>query len=183
MKTKLLLSFILLITNVANAQLFKVSDQGAILNNSSTDQRCILDDKSKLVWEVKLASKGLQNTINTYTWFDGKTGILNGDYSHNCHWATECNTKNYVKAVNSIKLCQQINWRLPTEAELKTLMLYGDEDLLINQQFFPNTQLKSYWSSDQLNDDIAIDVPFFYGGSKSADKSFDAYVRLVTNAN
>jgi hypothetical protein len=62
-------------------------------------------------------------------------------------------------------------------------MLYGDEDLLINQQFFPNTQLKSYWSSDQLNDDIAIDVPFFYGGSKSADKSFDAYVRLVTNAN
>ena len=100
MKTKLLLSFILLITNVANAQLFKVSDQGAILNNSSTDQRCILDDKSKLVWEVKLASKGLQNTQNTYTWFDGKTGILNGDYSHNCHWASECNTKNYVK--NSI---------------------------------------------------------------------------------
>jgi hypothetical protein len=34
-----------------------------------------------------------------------------------------------------------------------------------------------------VNTQIAVDVPFFYGGSKSSDKSFDAYIRLVTDAN
>jgi len=43
--------------------------------------------------------------------------------------------------------------------------------------------LKSYWSSNQLSNNIAIDVPFYYGGSQSSDKSFDAYVRLVSDAN
>jgi len=26
-------------------------------------------------------------------------------------------------------------------------------------------------------------VPFYYGGSQGSDKSFDAYVRLVSDAN
>ena len=183
MKLNILFLILTLITSVASAQLFKVSDQGAILNNTSSKHRCVLDDQSKLVWEVKLAAKGLQNTQNTYTWFDGHSGVQNGDYSHNCHWAEQCNTQAYVESINKINLCKQSTWHLPTEAELKTLLVYGDEDLLINQDFFPKTQLKSYWSSDQLNTHIAIDVPFFYGGSKSSDKSFDAYVRLVSDAN
>jgi hypothetical protein len=172
-----------LLASGANAQLAKMSDQGEVLYQKDATHRCVLDDKNKLIWEVKLANKGLQNTQNTYTWFDNVTGEANGDYSHNCHWASACNTQAYVKAVNDIKLCQQSNWRLPRESELRTLLVYGDEDLLINQTYFPNTQLKSYWSSGQVNDQIAVDVPFFYGGSKSADKSFDAYIRLVTDAN
>ncbi len=183
MSTKFLFLFTALITTVANAQLVKLSNQGAILNSASVEQRCVLDANSKLIWEVKLTPKGLQNAKNVYTWFDGKTGTRNGEYSHQCDWGKECNTSAYVKAINAIKLCQQTNWRLPTEAELKTLLLYGDEDLLINQKFFPNTQLKSYWSSSQLNKNIAIDVPFFYGGSQSSDKTFDAHVRLVTDVN
>ena len=169
--------------SMVNAKLFKLSDRGLILSNTSVEHRCVLDDQSKLVWEVKLSAKGLQNTQNTYTWFDGKTGTKNGDYSHNCHWAESCNTQAYVQAIGGINLCQQTKWRLPTQAELKTLLVYGDNDLLIDQQFFPNTQLKSYWSSNQLNDHIAVDVPFYYGGSESSDKSFDAYVRLVSDAN
>jgi hypothetical protein len=169
--------------STASAQLFKISNQGGILNGSSSEFRCVLDDQSKLVWEVKLNTKGLQNKQNTYTWFNGQSGTSNGDYSHNCHWTQECNTQAYVDAIKNSKLCKQKKWRLPTESELRTLLVYGDEDLLINQDFFKNTQLKSYWSSDQVNSDIAIDVPFFYGGSKGSDKSFDAYVRLVSDAN
>jgi hypothetical protein len=183
MKLSLIFLVLTSIISAANAQLFKVSDRGGILKNTSSEQRCVLDDRSKLVWEVKLTTKGLQNTQNTYTWFNAKSGIQNGDYSHNCHWSESCNTQAYVKALKDIKLCQQSNWRLPTQAELKTLLVYGDNDLLINQKFFPNTQLKSYWSSDELSTNIAIDVPFYYGGSQGSDKSFDAYVRLVSNAN
>ncbi|MBT7127959.1 MAG: DUF1566 domain-containing protein [Candidatus Thioglobus sp.] len=183
MKFSFIFFILIITTNAANAQLFKVSDQGNILNQKNLDHRCVLDDRSKLVWEVKLKEKGLQNTNNTYTWFDGKTGTKNGDYSHNCHWAETCNTQSYIKQINKINLCKQTQWRLPTEAELRTILVYGDEDLLINQAYFPNTQLKSYWSSNQVNTQIAVDVPFFYGGSKSSDKSFDAYIRLVTDAN
>lgn len=167
----------------AYAQLIKVSGQGHILKKSDTNHRCVIDDQSELVWEVKLVEKGLQDTNNTYTWFDGKSGVENGDYSHNCHWGENCNTQAFINAFNTEKLCQQTTWRLPSEKELKTLLLYGDDALLIDKDFFPNTKLKSYWSSSEQDVNVAIDVPFFYGGSKSSDKSFDAHIRAVSNAN
>lgn len=183
MKHNILFFFLFLLMSSASAQLFKISQEGVVVGGTSSDYRCVLDNKTNLLWEVKLDSIGLQNTKNTYTWFDGRSGVANGDYSHNCHWSKSCNTQAYVDAIKNSKLCKQKKWRLPTESELRTLLVYGDEDLLINQDFFKNTQLKSYWSSDQVNGDIAIDVPFFYGGSKGSDKSFDAYVRLVSDAN
>jgi hypothetical protein len=183
MKFKFLFVVGLSIMSVSNAQLFKVSNQGNILSSVSLNHSCVLDDNSQLMWEAKLNTKGLQNSKNTYTWFDTKTGTENGDYSHNCNWTKGCNTQAYVNAINTAKLCKQNNWRLPTEDELRTLLVYSDDDLLIDKNFFQHTQLKSYWSSDQQNTDIAIDVPFFYGGSKSSDKSFDSYVRLVRDVN
>ncbi len=175
------LSFFIYILT-ANAQLIKVSAQGNILESESKNHRCVLDQQSKLVWEVKLNDKGLQNTDNTYTWFDGKSGTDNGNYSRHCHWGKNCNTQAFINALNTTKLCKQSTWRLPSESELRTLLIYGDNDLLINPYFFPNTKRKSYWSADEQDVNIAIDVPFFYGGSKSSDKSFDAYIRAVSDA-
>ncbi len=172
---------IVIISLTANAKLYKISPRGDVLKNNAQDFICILDDKSKLIWEVKTNNKGLQNTANTYTWFDGKTGVENGDYSHNCNWGNNCNTRAYIKALNASNLCKQSNWRLPSESELKTLLIYGDENPLINTNFFPNTKLKTYWTIDEIDENIAIDVPFFYGGVKSSDKSFDAHIRAVAN--
>jgi hypothetical protein len=46
--------FINLILSIGiNAKLFKVSDQGNILKHNAQDWSCVLDDQSKLVWEVK----------------------------------------------------------------------------------------------------------------------------------
>ncbi len=169
-------------TLIVNAQLIKVSERGNILKSGAKDHRCVLDQQSKLVWEVKLNDKGLQDTNSSYTWFDGQSGVSNGGYSYRCHWGKNCNTQTFINALNIVKLCKQNTWRLPSESELRTLLLYGDNDLLINLLFFPNTKRKSYWSADELDTNIAIDVPFFYGGSKSSDKSFDAYIRAVSNA-
>jgi hypothetical protein len=175
------LSFFIYIL-AANAQLIKVSAQGNILDRQAKNHRCVLDNQSKLAWEVKLSNKGLQDSNNTYTWFDGKSGVNNGDYSHHCHWGKNCNTQTFIDALNQTKLCKQSVWRLPSESELRTLLVYGDNDLLVNLKFFPNTKRKSYWSRDEQDIDIAIDVPFFYGGSKSSDKSFDAHIRAVSDA-
>jgi len=174
--------FILTLSIGANAKLFKVSDQGNILKHNAKDWSCVLDDQSKLVWEVKKTKKGLQSNQNTYTWFDGKTGVENGEYSRNCNQAQSCNTQSFINALNKNTLCKSINWRLPSEAELKTLLRYGDTEPLINTNFFSNTKSKPYWSSDSVNADIAVDVPFFYGGTQGSDKSFDSYIRAVRNA-
>ncbi|WP_238924435.1 DUF1566 domain-containing protein [Candidatus Vesicomyidisocius sp. SY067_SCS001] len=109
-------------------------------------------------------------------------GVSNGDYSHHCHWGKNCNTQAFINVLNIVKLCKQNTWQLPSESELRTLLFYGDNDLLINLLFFPNTKGQSYWSSDEQDINIAIDVPFFYCGSKSSDKSFDSYIQTVSNA-
>ena len=165
------------------AKLIKVSSSGAQLDNVSDTWSCVIDSKTQLMWEVKTRQKGLQNTDNTFTWFDGNSGVENGDYSRNCHWSEQCNTQNYINALNQKALCQANNWRLPSASELKTLLVYNDDNPLINQDFFPNTQAQSYWSSTPhaTQDSVALDVAFFYGGTNGSDKSFDSYIRGVSD--
>ena len=64
--------FILTLSIGANAKLFKVSDQGNILKHNAKDWSCVLDDQSKLVWEVKKTKKGLQSNQNTTLGLMGK---------------------------------------------------------------------------------------------------------------
>lgn len=155
---------------------FGVNAKLVTLNN------CVLDDKSQLLWEVKSSNKGLQNAHNTYTWFNGKTGVENGDYSQHCNFIKNCNTQAFINALNQQQLCQKNTWRLPSDAELKTLLRYGDNEPLIDTQYFPNTRAQFYWTAEDLDKNIAIDVPFFYGGSQGSDKSFDAHIRAVSDA-
>ncbi|WP_238924436.1 hypothetical protein [Candidatus Vesicomyidisocius sp. SY067_SCS001] len=55
---------------IVNAQLIKVSERENIIKSESKDHRCVLDQKSKLIWEVKLSDKGLQDENSSYIWFD-----------------------------------------------------------------------------------------------------------------
>ena len=181
---KLFISLVFLSLSLgAQAQLYKVSERGDILQPTATEFACVLDDQSKLLWEVKSIDQGLQHQHNTYTWFDGQTGVEDGQYSRHCHWGEACNTQRYVTALNQAKLCHQGNWRLPSEHELKTLVNYGDTHLLIDLNFFPQTQAASYWSADEVDAEVAVDVPFFYGGVGSSDKLFDAHIRAVSSVD
>lgn len=167
----------------ASAKLIKISNTGDSVQDSSKSWACVVDNKTQLMWEVKTNAKGLQDAQNTFTWFDGKSGTENGEYSRNCHWSEKCNTQKFITALNELNLCQSSDWRLPSESELNSLLVYNNNNPLINIQYFPNTQPKSYWTSLTHSQDpeVAIDVAFFYGGTNSSGKYFDSYVRGVSD--
>jgi len=177
----ILLFFTLCFSTVISAKLVKVSKEDVLLADNAQQWSCVVDDKSQLMWEVKIDTDGLQSAQNTYTWFDGNSGVDNGEYSHNCQWGGGCNTQAFIKKLNKSHLCHSSNWRLPSESELTTLLVYNDDNPLINLNYFPNTQPKPYWTSMSHghNNDVAVDVPFFYGGTNGSDKSFDSYIRAV----
>ena len=129
------------------------------------------------MWEVKTTN----NTNNSYTWFNGKLGVINNDYSHNCNFDTHCNTELYIYVNNISNLCKYNDWRLPSYKELLTIKQYTDNDPTIDTNYFPNTKSKSYWSSyiDKEDNNAVLDVPFFYGGTTGSGMSFDGYISLV----
>jgi hypothetical protein len=186
MRNTLLIPLMLLLSVTVKADLNKMSDSGETIAPDSEVWSCVLDDKTSLIWEVKSEKKGVQYALNTYTWFDGESGRNNGTFSKNCYWGKNCNTQSFIKDINKAELCGYANWRLPTREELNSIVdYYGDSDLLIDTDFFPNTQMDSYWTSDSLNSNpkMAYETPFFYGGSMARDKTIDTFVRLVRSAD
>ena len=186
MKKFLLLSSLYLMSISAIAEMHKVSDSGEILALESEAWSCVLDDKQSLVWEVKSEEEGVQFSLNTYTWFDGESGRDNGTFSKNCYWGKNCNTQSYIEDINKAELCTYSDWRLPTRNELNSIKYYwGDSDILIDLDFFPNTQMGTYWTSgsEKDNPSLAYEIPFFFGGSLARDKYKATFVRLVRSAD
>ena len=73
MNKALILSLFMSISNIAIADFVKLSNEGEILDFENSNWSCVLDQKTSLVWEVKGEKEGLQYTMNTYTWFDGRS--------------------------------------------------------------------------------------------------------------
>ena len=185
MNKTLILSLFVSISNIVFADFVKLSNEGEILDFESLNWSCVLDQKTSLVWEVKSETEGLQYTMNTYTWFDGDSGRKNNMYSKNCYWGEDCNTKSFIDDINEAQLCSYSNWRLPTRDELKTIINYYGDDILIDLDFFPNTQKKTYWTSMTAKDNssLAYEIPFIFGGSIVREKSLDTHIRLVRSAD
>lgn len=148
---------------------------------------CIRDLATGLIWELKSDSPGLRDWHNTYSWFNPNEAHGELDYrgvqdGGECV-ASECDTWDYVRAVNTMKLCGFTDWRLPTKDEL-----YSISDLskaasppTVNLKAFPFTQAAEYWSSNDYSFqyDSAWAWNFRYGHDRVDWKSSAKYVRLV----
>ncbi|MDD5277582.1 MAG: DUF1566 domain-containing protein [Methylovulum sp.] len=171
-------------TKIANDGL--VLSANASLGTRANDWACTRDNVTGLLWEVKTTDGGLRDSSNTYSWYnpDDKTnggfaGYKNGGI---CKGGVSCNTQAYANAANALKLCGKSGWRIPSKAELDSIVDAGSYSPAIDGTYFPNTVYGAYWSSSPVAGFInnsAWRVNFQYGYDYWNFKIVDNYVRLV----
>ncbi len=130
----------------------KIASDGNVLPASATSWRCVRDNLTGLLWEVKTDDGGLQDKDWTYTWYNpdstkngGNAGVPNGGQCT----GSACDTHAYVQAVNAQGPCGYRDWRLPKVQELQNLLDIGipPPGPTIEPAHFPNTASDWYWSS------------------------------------
>ncbi len=157
----------------------KISATGQQLPDSATTWNCVLDKQTDLMWENKTDDGGLRYYDYSYSWFENSTGYDKpySDQISTCgNTLVKCNTKAFITAVNTQKLCGYSNWRLPNKEELVGIGSKSDK----TNYFFRYTGL--YWSASSYayDNNAAWYVDFYNGDQYSAfNKSYGFYVRAV----
>lgn len=170
----------------------KLDGNGQPLPADAKDWACMRDNVTGLVWEVKTDDGGLRDGGNHYTWYhpDPKVngGAPGAEEGVDCKGGIKCNTHAYTQAVNVMRLCGFGDWRLPQRWELRSLVDYskaGSHRPTIDEDFFPNTLAKWYWSATPfaMDKDFAWGVSFYDGGDgnnvKRRQEDRFSHVRLV----
>lgn len=149
-----------------------------------TPWACIKDQVTGLIWEVKTDDGSLRDKDWRYSWYNATgvnagrgTSAANGGA---CVDANNCDTEKYAAAVNAANLCGQTDWRLPTRAELMSLVDYGaPAPPLVDSGFLPNTVAERFWSATPDHVYSVWTVDFNAGGTRAEGKLTVHPVRLV----
>jgi hypothetical protein len=187
----------------------KLDSSGNALAASATSWDCVLDNVTGLVWEVKTPviepredpnlvppALNLRADTNTYTWYDASRSSGGGDRGvqdgGECYGAATCDTEGYVSAINSVALCGFTDWRLPSRAELHSIVDYSQSDPgpMLDITYFPNSWNTDashgahsdwYWTLQTAAgySKYAWAVSFNYGSDDQVNKSGDISIRLV----
>lgn len=173
----------------------RLNQNGDEVDNVALPWRCVRDNITGYVWEIKTTEAGLHASENTYSWYQqedngGFEGDLNGADT-SCS-LTECNTEAFIDAVNAEGLCGFFDWRLPTHDELLSIVHFGQiQPPLVDSSYFPftgdlNGSPLWYWTvqpnADGVQDETAQAawaIDFVGGTDNFLNKSSAARIRLV----
>jgi hypothetical protein len=89
----------------------------------SATPACVRDNVTGLIWEGKT------------------TANMNDEY-------TFAGAATYAISANTAALCGATGWRVPTRRELLSIVHHGAHSPAIDTNYFPNTTIYWYWSSD-----------------------------------
>ncbi len=174
----------------------------APLGSAATDWACTKDNVTGLVWEIK-TSGGLRGIGYAYNWYStdfatngGVSGVSAFDdftdvSLNSCRgslaappYNNQCNTHNFVTAVNVVGLCGAHDWRLPSQREVLTLIHAGKSPPAFDATHFPaSMSIGCVWTKTTYAPDPAFAwfVDFTYGrvGKTLAKTQNNCYVMLV----
>ena len=173
----------------------KISNNGQPLQADSAlgagenDWACTRDNVTGLFWEVKVDDAShLRHKEHGYTWYNtdsatngGAAGNVGNTTSCSNTLAGEnCNTQNYVTAVNAAGLCGFADWRMPTIRELESIVDFGSKPA-IDSHYIPNTPPESVWSGSPYASYtyFAWIVHFNEGHSYGSSRGYSFHIRLV----
>ncbi len=164
----------------------KLDKGGNPLPQSATQWSCVLDNVTKLVWEVKTNDAGLRDSNNTYSWYSSNgdldsSGTQNGG---NCP-DNDCDTYGYANNVNNISLCGASDWRVPDISELYSIRDFSNNNnsptSFVDMAYFPNKSTSDYWSATPVPTTSTVLYYARYMGASDWHASTDEamFVRLV----
>jgi hypothetical protein len=162
----------------------KLDSQGKTLPSDAKEWRCVKDNATNLIWEVKTSDDGLQGKNNRYSWESTSENQANPkDAKPSCTILNTCDVAHYAKAVSASKLCGLNNWRLPDIHELNSIVKPMKRNS-IDMNYFPNTQGSIYLSSSEAfdNDMLVHGVDFDMSYADVFYKGGTYHVRLVQPA-
>ncbi len=146
---------------------------------ATTVWACVKDNITGLVWEVKTTAAGIHNQDNTYLW--GGLTAIGRDHPNRQGTYYDPSWNDLVQGSNTENLCGFDNWRLPTVAELSSIVNKGTSDPMIDTNYFPNTSPTRFWTSGPVANSPSKAWCLYlrngYDGGLSRDNDFR--VRLV----
>ncbi|MDQ7048896.1 MAG: DUF1566 domain-containing protein [Enterobacterales bacterium] len=167
----------------------KLDANGDPLPASANAWSCIKDNVTGYIWESKTAVAGLQDTANTYSWYNtnaATNGGNSGTQNAGTCSGSNCDTESYVTAINALNsgagICGANNWRLPTKEELRSIVDYSYAGAVkIDVAYFAATANNWYWSSSPYAVDslIAQVIDFNTGEDFIYHKDVSGSIRLI----
>lgn len=125
----------------------KIDNNGEPMAPWAGPWRCVLDPKTQLLWEVKSYIEDIHDHQCSFSWYqEGIGAAKKGD----CFIEGEASdTRDLIHAANAQGLCGVNNWRLPTEAELASLIYKTPkpDEPKMARDFFPFAKNGPYWTS------------------------------------
>lgn len=157
--------------------------------DSGTSWRCVQDNATGLVWEIKETDTDTPQYFgHTYSWYDPNPETNGGDAGAQnmgqCAGLERCDTAAYIEYANETEqLCGRQNWRLPSVNELLSI---ADQSLVnppLDPLFFPNPNLNAHWTFQTVafQPELAWYIYFTGADNGNINKSNRAFIRLVNS--
>jgi len=178
------------------ARFIKISEGGQPMAAWAGPWDCVWDTKTRLLWEVKSYREDIHDHQCSFSWFNQSRGTQKGgaEKRGDCFIEGQASdTSDLVQAANKMRYCGSMDWRLPSEEELKTL-IYKDPkpgEPLIPRDYFPFAKNAPYWTANgnqkleghfQYLKEGAMSINFATGESQSMPYDSATFVRLVTSS-